>query len=139
MPATIATPEKKLAFAAALSATGIVRRACEAVGIDYSTAYRWRESDEEFAALWERAAMIGNEVLEDEARRRAFEGVEEPVFHQGVAVDTVRKYSDTLTIFLLKGAMPEKYRDRQDVNMSGKVSLVDLVAGSMAADEGAKE
>lgn len=56
-----------------------------------------------------------------------------------MAVDTVRKYSDTLTIFLLKGAMPEKYRERQDLNLSGKISLADLVTGSMAADEGAKE
>ena len=131
MPAPIGTPEKKIAFCAALAATGIVRRACEAVDIGYTTAYHWRGEDEDFAAMWERAAKIGNEVLEDEARRRAFEGVEEPVFHQGVAVDTVRKYSDTLTIFLLKGAMPEKYRDRQDVNLSGKVSLADLVTGSM--------
>ena len=49
---------------------------------------------------------------EVEARRRAVEGVEEPVgWFQGTPGGTVRKYSDTLLIFLLKGARPHKYRD----------------------------
>ena len=30
-----------------------------------------------------------------------------------------REYSDLLTIFLLKGAMPEKYRERRGVEVSG--------------------
>ena len=49
---------------------------------------------------------------EDEAVRRAHDGVDEPVFYQGKACGVVRKYSDTLLIFLLKGRRPEKYRDR---------------------------
>ena len=55
---------------------------------------------------------MGADVLEDEVRRRAFDGIEEPVFYQGVATDVVRKYSNTLAVFLLKGAKPEKYKDR---------------------------
>ena len=51
------------------------------------------------------------DTLEAEARRRAIEGVEEPVFHKGEQVGTLRKYSDVLLIFLLKGARPERYRD----------------------------
>jgi hypothetical protein len=33
------------------------------------------------------------------------------------------EYSDTLTIFLLKGIRPEKYRDRADVRHSGKIDI----------------
>ena len=51
------------------------------------------------------------DTLEAEARRRAIEGVEEPVFHKGQRVGTVRKYSDLLLIFLLKGVRPQKFRD----------------------------
>ena len=51
------------------------------------------------------------DTLEAEARRRAIEGVEEPVFHKGERVGTVRKHSDLLLIFLLKGARPQKFRD----------------------------
>lgn len=117
------TPERKIAFLAALSATCSVTRACEAVGIARPTAYEWREEDPVFAARWEKAKRIGAEALEDEAMRRAREGYDRPVFHQGVECGTIREYSDTLTIFLLKGAMPEKYKDRQQVEHSGGVSV----------------
>ena len=55
---------------------------------------------------------IGADALEDEAVRRAVDGVDEQVFYQGKACGVVRKYSDTLLIFLLKGRRPERYRDR---------------------------
>ena len=69
------------------------------------------------------AKQRGAEVLEDELRRRAFEGVPEPIYHQGLEVGTVQKYSDTLGIFLIKGAMPEKYRDRQQIDLTAKVDI----------------
>ena len=48
-------------------------------------------------------------------RRRAVEGVEEPVgWYKGEAGGVVRKYSDTLLIFLLKGRKPEMYRERYE-------------------------
>lgn len=58
------------------------------------------------------ALDVGAGALEDEAVRRAYVGVEEPLFYQGKQCGTVRKYSDTLLIFLLKGAKPAKYRER---------------------------
>jgi hypothetical protein len=48
-----------------------------------TTAYDWREEDPDFAEKWDRAMRIGVTALEDEATRRAFEGVDEPVIHQG--------------------------------------------------------
>ncbi len=106
------TPEKKLAFLTALTATCSVTRACQAIDISRTAAYEWRDEDPEFAAAWEVAKRRGAEALEDEAIRRGHEGFKEPVFYQGVATDTIRKYSDTLLIFTLKGAMPEKYAER---------------------------
>ena len=116
---TIRTPEKEIAFLAALAATCSVTRACEAAGMGRRTAYEWREADPEFAARWEKAKRLGAEALEDEGARRAMEGVDEPVFYKGDECGTVRKYSDTLLIFLLKGAMPEKYRDNSKVELTG--------------------
>lgn len=118
------TPERKAAFCAALAeAGGNVSRACQAIDIDRTTAYLWRDNDPQFAASWEKAKAIGTEALEDEATRRAYEGTDKPVFHQGVQCGTVREYSDTLTIFLLKGAKPEKYRERSDVALNGSLDL----------------
>lgn len=128
------TPERQAAFCAALAcAGGNVSRACEAVDIARMTAYEWRNEDPVFAAAWDRAKAIGIEALEDEATRRAFEGTDKPVFHLGVQCGTIREYSDTLTIFLLKGAKPETYRERTDVNMSGQLDLGDRLERARAA------
>lgn len=116
---TIRTPEKEIAFLAALAATCSVTRACEATGLGRRTAYEWRAADPSFAARWEEAKRIGAEALEDEAHRRAFEGTDEPVFYKGDECGTVRKYSDTLAIFLLKGAMPDKYREKTSMELTG--------------------
>jgi hypothetical protein len=48
--------------------------------------------------------------LEDEAVRRAYEGWLKPVFYQGRQCGAVRRYSDKLLMFLLKGWRPERYR-----------------------------
>lgn len=50
------------------------------------------------------------QCLEDEAVRRGYEGVERPVTIAGKR-EIIREYSDTLLIFLLKAARPQKYRD----------------------------
>ena len=53
-------------------------------------------------------------TLEAESRRRSVEGWEVPVYHRGKQIGTVRRYSDTLLIFMLKGATPGKYADHAD-------------------------
>lgn len=113
------TPEKLTAFCAALAETCQVSKACVAVGITRQTAYEWRREIPEFAEAWKRAVEVGTSVLEDEAIRRAQEGWDEPVFHQGAQCGTVRKYSDTLLIFALKAHNPEKYRDNHRMELTG--------------------
>lgn len=94
------------------------------------SAYRWRESDPDFAAAWDKAKAAGIEALEDEALRRAFEGTDKPVFYLGAEVGTIREYSDTLAIFLLKGAKPEKYRERTETKHDVGGTLAELIAAS---------
>lgn len=83
MSASNRTPERVAAFCAALAETANVGRACRALGMGRTTAYDWREEDPDFAEKWDRAMRIGVTALEDEATRRAFEGVDDPVIHQG--------------------------------------------------------
>lgn len=113
------TPERLSAFCAALAETGQVSKACTAVGISRQTAYGWREDLPAFAEAWDRASKISTSVLEDEAVRRANEGWDEPVYHQGVQCGTVRKYSDTLLIFSLKARDPAKYRENTRMELTG--------------------
>lgn len=107
----VSSPHKKAAFLAAYRQVGNIARAAELSKVSRNSHYEWMEGDPEYPAKFDEATQESIEKLETEARRRAVEGVEEAVWHNGERVGAVRKYSDTLLIFLLKGARPEKYRD----------------------------
>lgn len=106
-------------FLEALSETGNVTESAKMANVSRRTIYNWRAADEDFAKAWNDAAELGCDALEDEATRRAKDGVDEPVFYKGEECGTVRKYSDTLLIFLLKGRRPDKFKDRISNEVSG--------------------
>lgn len=82
------------AFLIALEQTGgSVSKACEAAKVSSTTAYGRKKNDVQFRERWEAALDRAADLLEDEARRRAFKG------------------SDNLLMFLLKGARPERFRE----------------------------
>lgn len=116
---------KKQAFILALAQLGNRTRAAKAIGISTMQTWNWRRDDDNFRAAYMKAMEVAGELMEDEMVRRACEGVIEPVFQGGKLVGSVRKYSDTLLIFGLKGAMPDKYADRQkiqhEVDIVGKL------------------
>ena len=126
------TPKKprwRGAFLAALAQTGNVTAAARAAHVDRTTAYDLRAADPEFAALWRAALDEAADLLEQEARRRAHDGLVrykfdrkgQPLLHPTTGQPYCElEYSDTLLIFLLKGARPEKYRERADLNLAGK-------------------
>lgn len=110
------TPKKREAFLRALATTANVLRSCKAARVSRTAIYDWRAADEDFAKAWDTALDLGSDALEDEAVRRATEGTLKPVFHLGVKCGSIREYSDTLLIFLLKGRRPEKYRERHELS-----------------------
>lgn len=110
---------KQVLFLAAFAEVGTITHAALAAGVDRQTHYNWLEADEAYAKAFVDAEGMAADTLEHEARRRACDGVDEPVFYEGKKVATVRKYSDTLLIFLLKGARPEKFRDRHELSGPG--------------------
>jgi hypothetical protein len=99
------------AFLASLAESCNVRASAARAGVGRRTAYRHRVADPVFAEAWADATEAACDLMEEEARRRAVEGVVRPVFHDGKQVGTVRERSDVLLIFLLKANRPEKYRD----------------------------
>ena len=148
----MAQPKKDAAqgaFLAALLEGLSVIDAAEQARVPRRTFYNWRAEDIEFRAAWHQAYEQGTDLLEKEAQRRAVEGVDEPrMIGQGDNAEliTVRKYSDTLLIFLLKARRPGKFRERVQVDHGlegGKpiviehrgVSLADLFR--VAEDTGA--
>ena len=81
----------------AIAQTGNLTLASQIAGVDRAVVYRRYKADAEFRQQYDEAMETGIDILEAEARRRAMAG------------------SDTLLIFLLKGARPEKYRDNYHV------------------------
>lgn len=78
--------------------------ACRAAGIGRTTWYDWVNEDPEFARALAHAEEEAADSLEAAARQRALNG------------------SDVMTIFLLKGLRPEKFRD-------GPRTIVQAAAG----------
>ncbi|WP_236687592.1 hypothetical protein [Chromobacterium subtsugae] len=107
-------------FLLALADTANVSAAAKKARISRRHMYRLRKDNEDLAAAWKEAIALGTAALEDEAARRAMEGTLKPVFYKGTKVGTVREYSDTLLIFLLKARDPEKYADRVKQELTGK-------------------
>lgn len=109
---TKVTAIKKEQFLDALLASaGNVSHACRAVDLARRTIYEHRDLDSDFAQAWDDVIQQVADTMEREAYRRAVEGVNKPVFQQGREVGSIREYSDTLLIFMLKGARPDKYRE----------------------------
>lgn len=133
------------AFLEAYEHTANVLRAAEHAEISRDLVYYWLEHDERFNFAYHLADAAANAHIEAEIRRRAMDGVVEPLVSQGhlvyeyePVVDAdgnqkydskgkpmyqrgqlivMRKYSDTLLIFYAKRRMPE-YREKQQVDIN---------------------
>ena len=114
------TPEKDGTFFDSLASGRSVAGSARHAGYSRSIVYLWRDQDPSFRATWEAAVEAGTDRLEDEAWRRAHDGVDKPVFHNGTQVGAVREHSDTLTIFLLKARRPGKFRENRALEITGK-------------------
>lgn len=102
---------------------GIVVDAANDVGIARNTLYDRRADDEGFRERWDEAIDRGVEVLEDAAKRRALEGDEEPVYHQGMVVGTVHRRSDYLMGLLLKGYRSRFRTQTHEVDANVRVGI----------------
>ncbi len=110
----------KARFLEALADTGIVYRAAKLAGTSRSRVYELRKADPDFAKAWAEAEEIAADRLEEEARRRAVDGVLEPVVSGGRVVRddegnplAIRRYSDALLTIMLRARRPEQYRDQK--------------------------
>ena len=80
------TAEKREQFLQALADSGSVTAAVATAGTSRTRVYELRKTDAAFAAAWDEAEEIAPDRLQDEARRRAIEGVAEPLVSAGKLV-----------------------------------------------------
>lgn len=114
-----ATQLKKERFLDVYGKVGTITAAAQGAGITRKTHYLWLKDDDKYSDAFQEKTEEAGERLEQEARRRAVAGTDKPIVYQGeISRDkegkpvTIKEYSDTLLIFLMKGAMPNKYGDR---------------------------
>lgn len=115
------TPNAR-AFLAAFSRSGNVTAAAEEAGVTRQSHYDWMAADDveadydgadpasepgPYRRAFEAARDEAADRLEMEARRRAEEGWQEPVYQGGILVGTKRKYSDRLLLALLEAHHPQ--------------------------------
>lgn len=105
--------------------TGALWISADAAHVSGFTVRLHMKEDDEFRHRVEEALNQYRDSLEREIHRRGVEGVDEPVFHQGIKVAMVRKYSDKLLEFHAKRHIAA-YRDKvtADVNLGGGVLVV---------------
>jgi hypothetical protein len=110
------TPAVQRAFLDALAETGSVTKAVAIAGASRTRVYALRKADSEFANAWDQAEEMAADLLLDEARRRALEGVPVPLVSAGKVVHgddgqpiIIQHYSDRLLITLI-----EAHRQRHE-------------------------
>lgn len=132
---TRAKVNRQHVFLETYRAVGCITQAAQASKIEPSAHYNWLRRDPEYAEAFRTAQDAAVDLLVVEARRRALEGEEEPVIYQGgLCYETLpnkkkkqivlRRRSDVLLMFLIKGARPEIYRDsfKGEIKHSGAIS-----------------
>lgn len=149
-------PKQRAMLAALVETGGHVEAAARAAKIGKVTHYAWIKESEEYATAVEEAKELAGDVLEDEARRRALQGVGKLKFHNGKPImvplmvgDEQKKdedgnpimvpyveheYSDTLLIVLLK--MAGRFIDSSKVQHTGAgggpIEIAEVVVTSRA-------
>jgi len=148
-------PEYKLQIVELIASGLFVSEICQQIGVTPPTVRKWRAEDKEFDEAYSDAEAQVTDTLEKEAIRRARNGVLEPVVSGGkVVMDPanpgeilqVRRYSDGLMQFLLKGRRREVYGDKREVSgqvgidvVGAKSSLEAKFAAASAIAEGTAE
>lgn len=112
--------KKKKAMLNAYANCGTVTHAADAAGISDRMHRYWLDEnsdqyDPDYEKAFERAEKMSLDLLVKAARKRAVEGVREPVYYQGECVGHKLRYSDTLLMFLAKSIDPEKFAEHKKV------------------------
>ncbi len=117
---------KQRRFLACFAVCSSVTRAARWSKVARDTHYKWLD-DKAYADAFAATERVAARSLEDEAVRRAHEGLRKAIRYKGKIVGYETEYSDTLLQALLKANAPDKFRDRQSVDHSGEIVVKRVV------------
>jgi hypothetical protein len=115
---------KMVKFLDLVAEGGRVCRACEALEWDFHKIRNRSRRDPKFRELYFRARSVGVKVMEEEAVRRAYEGVVVPKNMGKHGIVEVREYSDTLLMFILRASRPNKYREQKVIQDNRQINVL---------------
>lgn len=98
------TAERQRQFIEVLAATGSVRTACDAVGLQFTGAYKLRNAAgaESFARAWDAAVLQGADAVRDILIDHSLNGVPEPVYHAGRLVGERRRFNHRSMMWVIE-------------------------------------
>lgn len=111
VPVQLPTDKKFGLFLDYLIECGNVHDAARQADLTTKQIRKFRRNNPRAEQAFQEALDMGTDAIEAELHRRAVAGIMEPVFYKGRRVNTVRKKSDVLLMFLLKSRRPHIYRD----------------------------
>ena len=106
-------------FLACFAVCASITQSARWAKVHRQTHYDWLRDEPEYAAAFALAEPRAMRALEDEAVRRAREGIRRAVRYKGKIVGYETEYSYQLLVTLLKGGLPGKYRERFSGEITG--------------------
>ena len=120
----------KARYLKAVATIGTVSAGCKDAHVDRGTVLLWRRDDPEFLIAEEHARDTLIDSMEAEAFRRGVKGVQKPIYQGGVLAGYVTEYSDLLLQLMLRANRPDKYREKQDVQVAVVIKAISGVQPS---------
>lgn len=124
-------PDRMRAYIDALQLHGTYASAAYEVGCDLESARLLRHNDKQFGESCDAAREFHRQTFRDEMKRRAVDGVDEPVYQGGVLVGTKRVYSDSLLLAMAKRFDPD-FIERKQLEVAGKVEHTHTITVDLA-------
>ena len=94
-------------------------KAARCAKISRNAHYIWLKEDPTYPQRFKEATEAASRTLEDEAVRRAHEGLRKAVRYKGKVVGYETEYSDSLLTELLRATNPQKFRPPQRIEHGG--------------------
>jgi len=114
------SPEDKTAFLNHYRDTANFSESCKAAGRSSRAFQNHRKNDPEFASECETARREAIDKLHGCLWKRAFQGTEEPIMHQGEIVAYKVRHDSQLGMFLLERMAPDEFGRRDRTELTGK-------------------
>lgn len=102
---------RKARFLDKLRDTGSAALAADEAGLTFAQVQNLQQADLAFAQASADAMAEAVDRAEAEVYRRAFRGIDRPVYYGGKQIGIVKDYSDSLAALYLKAHRPQIYRD----------------------------